>query len=245
MGTLTGKVALVTGSTRGIGRAIAARFLAEGASVAVHGKSPEAARSAAQELGSTAGTAVGFGADLAESAAAQTLVGRVMDEFGAIDIVVNNAGIARDRYLTRLSDEDWFHSMAVNLSAPFFLTRAAVGPMKTQASGVIINVLSWAGLRGHEGQAAYAASKAGLYGLTLTAAKELAGFGIRVNAISPIVETDMLGALTPEQRAAVSNPMRRFGTWAEVGEAAVFLATDRSSFTTGQVLHIDGGAHLI
>jgi 3-oxoacyl-[acyl-carrier protein] reductase len=165
---------------------------------------------------------------------------------GRLDVLVNNAGVARDRYVTKLSDDDWDACLRTNATAPFQLLRAAVPAMKQAGGGVVLNVVSWAGLRGNIGQAAYSASKGALYTLTLALAKELGGFNIRVNALSPFVDTDMTRAMSAQAREATVSrvPLRRFGLMAEVAEAALFLCSDRSSFTTGQVLNVDGGIHL-
>jgi 3-oxoacyl-[acyl-carrier protein] reductase len=244
---LDGRVCLVTGSTRGIGRAIAERLAAEGGRVVVHGRSPDAAAAVAAELaGPTGGATVGLAADLTEPGAADELVRATHEHFGRLDVLVNNAGVARDRFVTKLTDDDWDTCLATNATAPFRLLRAAVPMMKAVGGGVVLNVVSYAGLRGNVGQAAYSASKGALCALTLTLAKELGRFGIRVNALAPMVETEMTAAMTEELRAAAVArvPLQRFGTMAEVAEGALFLCSDRSSYTTGQVLNVDGGIHL-
>jgi 3-oxoacyl-[acyl-carrier protein] reductase len=242
---LRGKVCLITGSTRGIGRAIADRFAAEGGHIVVHGRRDTDATTAAGELPG-GGRAMGIGADLTDPAATEELMRRTLAWQGRLDVLVNNAGVARDRYVTKLSDEDWEACLRTNATAPFQLLRAAVPAMKHAGGGVVLNVVSWAGLRGNVGQAAYSASKGALYTLTLALAKELGGFNIRVNALSPFVDTDMTRAMSAQAREATIDrvPLRRFGAMAEVAEAALFLCSDRSSFTTGQVLNVDGGIHL-
>lgn len=243
IGALTGKTAIVTGSTRGIGRAIAERFLAEGAKVIIHGRSEETAKELARNFDDQA---IGIGGEIGQTATAQKLIDTVNTAWGKIDILVNNAGIARDGYLTRITDEDWDQSIAVNLSGTFQLMRAAVPHMKSAGSGSIVNVTSYAGVRGSAGQAAYSASKAGQIGLTLAAAKELARFSIRVNALAPSARTDMTDQMGEEQfqQAVRQLPMRRIATLDEVTESALFLASDRSSATTGQILHADCGGQL-
>lgn len=243
MGELDGLVAVVTGSTRGIGRAIAERFLREGAAVVVNGRDPATTGSAARELGERC---IGVAADIGQSSGAEAVVQRAVDEWQRLDILVNNAGVALDGFVTRISDDAWSTVLSTNLGGPFYATRAAVPMMKPQESGSIVNVVSWSGQRGNVGQAAYASSKAGLIGLTLTCAKELGKFGIRVNALSPAVPTQMSEDMSDELLAKVvaRTPLKRMGTLAEVAEAAVFLAGPRSSFTTGQVLNVDGGLHL-
>lgn len=240
---LDGKRCLVTGSTRGIGLAIARRFVAEGGLVSVHGTDQTIAAAVCEQIGAHAAVAV----ELGEPAAAEQLVAEVVRQCGGIDVLVNCAGIARDRFISRLTDDDWSESLAVNLSTPFYLTRSVVPLMKAQGGGNVLNVLSYAGFRGNAGQAAYSSSKAGLDGLTKTAAKELARFGIRVNALSPIVETDMTRGMTDERRVdALSRiPLGRFGDGSEAAEGAVFLVSDLSHYVTGQVLHVDGGMHLM
>jgi 3-oxoacyl-[acyl-carrier protein] reductase len=243
MGELDGRVAIVTGSTRGIGRGIATRFAAEGASLVVHGRRTDDAERVAKELG---GDSIGVGAEMQDSAQVDALIAAAVDRWGRLDVLVNNAGVARDNFVTRMTDERWNEVLATNLSGPFFAIRAAVPTMKEQESGSIINVVSWAGMRGNVGQVAYSASKAGLYGVTMSMAKELGKFGIRVNALAPSAITDMTGEMTEELTKEVvrRTPLKRVGTFEEMAEAALFLATDRSRFTTGQILAADGGIHL-
>jgi 3-oxoacyl-[acyl-carrier protein] reductase len=240
---LDGRVCLVTGSTRGLGRAIARRFATEGARVIVHGRDPVAAEGMARELGDGA---IGLGAELGEPAAASDLIAAVLDRTGRLDVLVNNAGIARDHFVTRLVDDDWDASLRVNASAPFHLIRAAVPALKQQQGASILNIVSWVGLRGRPGQSAYAASKGALFALTLSLAKELGRFGIRVNALSPSVLTDMNASLPDEMKGEIARTVAlgRWGTVEEVAEGALFLVSDRASYTTGQVLHVDGGMHL-
>ena len=239
---LSGRVAVVTGSTRGIGRAVAERLSAEGALVVVHGRDGAQAAAVAAEFGQPA---VGVGGDIADPATAGALVTAATGEFGRLDILVNNAGVVRDAFVTRITDEMWHEVLETNLSGPFFTTRAAVPAMKGEG-GAILNLVSWAGLRGNVGQAAYAAAKAGLHGMTLALAKELAKFGIRVNALSPMAATDISAGMPAElqERAVARAPLHRLGSVEEIAEAALFLVSSRSAYTTGQVLHVDGGLHL-
>lgn len=242
MGDLQGKVAIVTGSTRGIGLAIATRFAAEGARVVVHGRDPSTCSALAAELPG----AIAVGCDIAEPDAGDRLVDAAVAELGALDVVVNNAGVAIDNFVTGVTDDRWAATLATNLTGPFAVLRAAARVMKTGSGGAVVNVISWAGERGNVGQVAYAASKGGLHAVTLTAAKELGKFGIRVNSLSPAVRTDMSDVMDERlQRAAASRrPLKIDGTVDDVAEAALFLASDRSRFVTGDTLHVDGGIHL-
>ena len=243
MADLDGLVALVTGSTRGIGHGIARRLAAEGAHVIVHGRRTVDAERVAAEI---PGKTIGIGADMADASQVATLIEAAVHEGGGLDVLVNNAGVALDGFVTRITDEHWNTVLATNLSGPFFAIRSAVPIMKRQGSGAIINIVSDAGGRGSAGQAAYSASKAGLIGLTFALAKELGAFGIRVNAISPTADTDMVKQAPPARIAdAVSrSPLGRLADFDEVAEAALFLGSSRSRSTTGQILHVDGGFHL-
>jgi len=242
-GELVGRVALVTGSTRGIGRSIAERFAEAGARVIVNGRGAADAEAVAKEIGRGARPVA---ADIGDPAEAVRLVERTLEAFGRIDVLINNAGVALDNFVTKVTDERWESVLATNLSGPLYLIRAVVPSMREQGSGNILNLLSWSGLRGNVGQSAYAASKAGLYGLTLSLAKELGKFGIRVNGISPAVVTDMAAQMSEElqKKARGRRPLKIDGEPRDVAEAALFLASDRARFTTGQVLHVDGGLHL-
>ena len=242
-GALAGRVALITGSTRGIGRGIAARFAAEGARVVVNGRSADDAQRVAKELG---GDAIGLAADVGDSAQAERLVAETVARLGRLDVLVNNAGIALDNFVTKTSDERWRRVLDTNLSGPLYLIRACVPVMREQGGGAILNIVSWSGLRGNVGQAAYSASKAGLYGLTLSLAKELGKFGIRVNALAPAVATDMAAEMPEElkEKARKRRALKIDGSVEDVAEGALFLVSERARFTTGQVLHVDGGLHL-
>ena len=242
-GELDGRVALVTGSTRGIGRAIAERLAREGARVVVNGRSADDAERVAREIG--AGS-VGLGADVSDPNEAARLVAAARETAGRLDIVVNNAGISLDNFVTKVSDERWEDVLGTNLSGPLYVIRNAVPIMKERGSGSILNLLSWSGLRGNVGQVAYSASKAGLYGLTLSLAKELGKFGIRVNGLAPAVQSDMSQQMNEElkKKARSRRPIKIEGTPEDVAEGALFLLSDRARFTTGQVLHVDGGLHL-
>lgn len=238
---LTGKVALVTGSTRGIGRAIAQGLHDAGARVAVCGRDLSRAQAVAAELGDGAR---GFAADVADVASVQALVADVEKAFGQLDILVNNAGLTRDNLMMRIKDEDWDMVIDANLRGAFVAMRAATRGMMKRRWGRVINIASIVGITGNKGQANYAASKAGLIGLTKSVAKELASRNILANVVAPgFIDTDMTAAMTPEARAAMAGviPLERLGTPADVAGAVVFLASDAASYITGQVLVVDGG----
>ena len=238
---LTGKVALVTGSTRGIGRGIAVALLESGARVAICGRDLAKAQAVAAELGDGA---KGFACDVGDSAQVQQLVADVEAAFGQLDILVNNAGLTRDNLVMRLKDDDWDAVLDANLRGAFVAIRAASRGMMKRRWGRIVNIASIVGLVGNPGQSNYAASKAGLIGLTKSVAKELASRNILVNAVAPgFVETDMTLAMTTEARAALAGqiPLTRLGTPADIAGAVVFLCSDAGSYITGQVLVVDGG----
>lgn len=238
---LSGKNALVTGSTRGIGRAIAETLAQSGARVAVVGRDLEKAREAAAAIGRDA---QGFACDVTDTAAVAKLVSDVEAAFGSIDILVNNAGITRDNLVMRLKDEDWDGVQNANLRGAFASIRAVSRGMMKRRSGRIINVSSIVGIIGNKGQANYAASKAGLIALTKSVAKELGSRNILVNAVAPgFIDTEMTAAMTPEARAALDQqiPLERLGNPKDVAAAVAFLASDLASYITGQVLVVDGG----
>jgi len=238
---LTGKNALVTGSTRGIGRAIAEAFAESGARVAVVGRDQQRADEAAAAIGNGAR---GFAADVSDTAAVTKLIDDVEKAFGSIDILVNNAGIARDNIVMRLKDEDWDAVQNANLRGAFASIRAASRGMMKRRSGRIINIASIVGLIGNKGQANYAASKAGLIALTKTVAKELGSRNILINAVAPgFIETEMTASMTPEAREALAKQiaLERLGTAQDVAAIVAFLASDLASYITGQVFVVDGG----
>jgi len=238
---LTGKNALVTGSTRGIGRAIAEAFAQSGARVAVVGRDLQRAEEAASAVGNNA---AGFAADVGDTAAIAKLVGDVEKAFGSIDILVNNAGITRDNLVMRLKDEDWDAVQNANLRGAFAAIRAVSRGMMKKRSGRIINIASIVGLIGNKGQANYAASKAGLIALTKSVAKELGSRNILVNAVAPgFIETEMTAAMTQEARDALGQQiaLERLGSVQDVAAMVAFLASDLASYITGQVFVVDGG----
>jgi len=245
MKRLEGKCALVTGASRGIGAAIALRLAAEGASVAVnYAGSRDAALQVAAAIEDAGGRAVTLQADVSDPAAATALVEAALSELGALDIVVNNAGITRDGLLVRMSDEDWAAVIATNLTGVFSVTRAVGKVMMKARSGSIINISSVVGIAGNAGQANYSAAKAGVIGLTKSVARELAPRGVRCNAVAPgFIETDMTAALTAAQRGAILGEIAlgRLGSVEDVASAVAFLASDDASYVTGQVLAVDGG----
>ena len=238
---LTGRTALVTGSTRGIGKAIAESLTAAGARVAVVGRDEARAKEVAAALSPEAR---GFGCDIADPASINALVEAVERELGAIDILVNNAGINRDNILFRIKDEDWDAVLDANLRGAFLSIRAASRGMMKRRWGRIINIASVVGVVGNKGQANYAASKAGLIGLTKTVAKELASRGILANVVAPgFIETDMTAAMTDDAKKTLFTqiPLERFGQPADVASLVTFLASDFAGYITGQVLIVDGG----
>jgi 3-oxoacyl-[acyl-carrier protein] reductase len=238
---LSGRVALVTGSTRGIGRAIAARLAGAGARVAVTGRDIERARQAAGELSPDAR---GFACDVSDTGSVTALVESVEKELGAVDILVNNAGLTRDNVLFRIKDDDWDAVLDANLRGAFAAIRAASRGMMKRRWGRIINIASVVGIVGNKGQANYAASKAGLIGLTKSVAKELASRNILANVVAPgFIETDMTAAMTDEAKLTLSAqiPLARLGTPDDIAGLVAFLSSDFSAYITGQVFVVDGG----
>ncbi|HEY9383910.1 MAG TPA: 3-oxoacyl-[acyl-carrier-protein] reductase [Gemmatimonadales bacterium] len=238
---LHSQVALVTGSTRGIGRAIAEALHAAGAKVGILGRNADQARAVAAELGERA---AGFGCDVADAAQVDAAVAAAEQALGPLGILVNNAGLTRDNILLRLSDEDWDAVLDANLKGAFHTTRAVIKGMMKRRAGRIINISSVVGLTGNKGQANYAASKAGLIGFTKSVAREYASRNVLVNCIAPgFIETDMTAALPPDSREALLGQIAlgRLGQPADVAGAVLFLASDLASYITGQVLIVDGG----
>ena len=244
MGLLQGKVAIITGATRGIGRGIAEIFAKEDAKIAfTYAGSVEKAKELESEL-SKITEIKGYQSDASDYDAAQKLVEDVLAEFGTIDILVNNAGITRDNLMLRMSKEDWDTIIKVNLDSVFNLTKAVIKPMMKAKSGSIINMTSVVGVKGNAGQANYAASKAGVIGFSKSIALELGSRNIRCNAIAPgFIETEMTAALDEKtvQGWRDGIPMKRGGQPEDVANACVFFASELSSYVTGQVLNVDGG----
>ncbi len=241
---LKNKVAVVTGASRGIGKAIAECFGKEGASLVLCSRNLDAVEAVAKPLRDQGCTVVAIAADVSVREQAENLITSAQEHFTRIDILVNNAGITRDSLLVRMKDEDWDQVIQTNLTGASYTIRAIARIMMKQRSGSIINISSVVGITGNAGQANYAAAKAGLIGLTKSAAKELARRGIRVNAIAPgFIETDMTSRLAPQDQERITTqiPMAVLGKPEDVAYGVLFLASDESCYVTGQVLQIDGG----
>jgi 3-oxoacyl-[acyl-carrier protein] reductase len=242
---LQGKAALVTGASRGIGREIALELARQGANVAVNYSGSEArALEVVAEIQSLGREAFAVQCDVANSESVTDMVKRTIEQFGKLDILVNNAGITRDNLLMRMKDDEWDSVINTNLKGVFLCTKAVTRQMMKQRSGRIINIASIVGVSGNAGQANYVAAKAGVIGLTKTAAKELASRGITVNAVAPgFITTDMTDKLTTEVKEAMLTqiPLARFGEPKDIANVVTFLAAEDSSYMTGQTLHIDGG----
>lgn len=242
MSELSGKHAIVTGGSRGIGLAIARALAEGGARVAVLARNGERAAEVAANL--PGGPHLGLACDVGDAESARTAVARVEEAFGGVDILVNNAGITRDNILLRLKEEDWDQVVDTNLKGTFTMIQAVTRGMMKRRDGVILNVSSVVGLMGNAGQVNYAASKAGLFGLTKSVAKELASRGIRCNAIAPgFITTDMTAELDERQREALQEriPLGRLGTPEDVASTVRFLAGPSAGYITGQTLTVDGG----
>jgi 3-oxoacyl-[acyl-carrier protein] reductase len=240
---LDGRVAVVTGGSRGIGRAIATRLAEAGAHVAVVARDAGRASEAADALPGD-GKRVGLGADVSVQDQVAAMVSATEEALGPIDILVNNAGVTRDGLLVRMGEDDWKAVLDTNLKGAFNATKAVVRGMMKRRSGRIINITSVVGITGNPGQANYAASKAGLIGLTKSVAKELASRNILVNAVAPgFIETDMTAGLSEETRQTLRTqiPLGRLGSVEDVADVVAFLASDLAGYITGQVLVVDGG----
>ncbi|KAF0995697.1 3-oxoacyl-[acyl-carrier-protein] reductase [Geobacillus sp. TFV-3] len=242
---LEGKIALVTGASRGIGRAVALELARQGANVAVNYAGSEAkANEVVEAIRSLGREAIAVQADVARAEDVERMVKTTIDHFGRLDILVNNAGITRDNLLMRMKEEEWDAVINTNLKGVFLCTKAATRPMMKQRYGRIINIASVVGVMGNPGQANYVAAKAGVIGLTKTAARELASRNITVNAVAPgFITTDMTEALSPELKAEMLKqiPLARFGEPDDIARVVAFLASDAASYMTGQTLHVDGG----
>jgi 3-oxoacyl-[acyl-carrier protein] reductase len=246
MFSLTGRVALVTGASRGIGRAIARQLAEQGAIVVVAARGDHA-QETARELTAAGHVAEAVTLDVTDYAAVETLPGEIISRHGRLDIVVSNAGIARDQLLMRTKREDWDVVVATNLTATFVLAQAAIRPMIRQRGGRIIAVGSVVGQTGNAGQTSYAASKAGLMGFAKALAREVASRGITVNVVAPgLIETDMTKAMAEKAQASWADqiPLARLGTVDDVAAAVCFLASDEASYITGHVLAVNGGMYM-
>ncbi|SEM47042.1 3-oxoacyl-[acyl-carrier-protein] reductase [Mesobacillus persicus] len=242
---LEGKVALVTGASRGIGREIALELAREGANVAVNYAGSEAkASEVAEEIRAMGREAILVQADVSQSVSVDAMIKQTTEAFGRIDILVNNAGITKDNLLMRMKEADWDDVININLKGVFLCTKAVTRQMMKQRSGRIINISSIVGVSGNAGQANYVAAKSGVIGLTKTTAKELATRGITVNAVAPgFITTDMTDKLTEEQKSEMLKqiPLARLGEPTDIAKTVLFLASEDSRYMTGQTLHIDGG----
>lgn len=245
MKLLEGKIVLITGASRGIGRGIALKFAEQGANIAfTYLSSVEKGEALEKELEAFGIKAKGYRSDAADFKAAEELVNAVITDFGTVDVLVNNAGITRDTLLMRMNEQQWDEVMNANLKSVFNLTKAVTKPMLKQRKGSIINMSSVVGVRGNAGQSNYAASKAGIIGFTKSIALELGSRNIRSNAIAPgFIETEMTAALDPKvvQGWRDSIPLKRGGTPDDVANATLFLASDMSTYITGQVINVCGG----
>ncbi len=245
MKLLEGKNALITGASKGIGRAIANEYAKQGANIAfTYLSSVEKGEALEKELTDQGVKAKGYRSDASDFAAAQDLINSVIEDFGSLDILINNAGITRDNLLMRMSEEQWDEIMTVNLKSCFNTVKAAAKPLMKQRSGSIINMSSVVGVKGNPGQANYAASKSGIIGFSKSVALELGSRGIRCNVIAPgFIETEMTDALDEKtvQSWRDAIPLKRGGAPEDVANACIFLGSDMSSYVTGQVVQVDGG----
>ncbi|KGP92827.1 3-oxoacyl-ACP reductase [Pontibacillus chungwhensis BH030062] len=242
---LEGKVALVTGASRGIGRAIALELARQGAKVAVnYAGSEQKAQDVVDEITSLGTEGIKIQANVSSEEEVKAMVKQVTETFGRIDILINNAGITRDNLLMRMKEEEFDQVIDTNLKGVFLTTKAVTRPMMKQKGGKIINIASVVGVSGNPGQANYVAAKAGVIGLTKTSAKELAARNILVNAVAPgFIETDMTDELTDEQVESMQSmiPLSRLGQGEDIAKVVRFLASDDANYMTGQTLHVDGG----
>ena len=244
---LKGKVALVTGGAQGIGRAVALLLAQNGADVAVSDINLERAEETAKEIEALGRRAMAIRADVAKSADVEQMVEVILGRFGQIDILINNAGIAKDKLILRMTEEDWDTVLNVNLKGTFHCTKAVIRHMSKQRNGKIVNIASVVGEMGNAGQANYSASKAGVIGFTKTIAREFAQRGINVNAIAPgYIETPMTEALPEKAKEELKRmiPMERLGRPEDVAAAVLFLVSEASSYITGQVLNVNGGIYM-
>ena len=241
---LEGKLAIITGGARGIGKEIAVLFAKEGANIAICDVNLEEAEKTAKEIQDLGRESLAFKVDVTDQSQIQGMVDKILDKFNKIEIRINNAGITKDNLLLRMSEEEWDKVIAVNLKGTFLCTKIVAKAMLKQRFGKIVNLASIIGIMGNAGQANYAASKAGIIGLTKSVAKELASRNICVNAIAPgFIKTDMTARLSEEVQKKMLSviPLARFGEAKDVADLAIFLSSESSSYITGQVIQVDGG----
>lgn len=245
---LAGKVALITGASRGIGRACAVKMAELGASVVVnYSRNQALAEKIVTHICNMGSQAIAIQADVSNQQEVEAMVAETVKTLGSLDILINNAGITRDTLLIRMKEEDWNKVLDTNLNSVFFTTKAASRYMMKKRQGRIINISSIVGIAGNAGQANYAASKAGIIGFSKSVAKELAQRNILVNVIAPgFIETDMTGALKEQQKEAILSavPLKRYGKPEDVANLAAFLASEEGAYLTGQVIHVDGGMNM-
>jgi 3-oxoacyl-[acyl-carrier protein] reductase len=246
-GSLAGKVSVVTGASRGIGRSIATTLAAQGATVVAAARDEAKLAEVVREIEGQGGKAMAITLNVSDPASVDGVFARILEAQGRIDHLINNAGITRDNLLLRMKPEEWQDVLTTNLSSCFYCTQAVMKPMLKARSGRIVNVTSVVGLMGNAGQANYAASKAGIIGFTKSVAREIASRGITVNAIAPgFIETDMTHAMTDKAKEGLigSIPLGRVGKPEDIAAAVAFLVSDAAGYITGQVLGVDGGFHM-